>query len=69
MTVLRDISFLWSMMHIVLLFLMFFEPRFAWRITVTVSFLGMGLMLCLNALAVLWLESGSVMSVAFFTCT
>ena len=45
MTVLRDISFLWSMLHVVLMFLIFFEPRRSWRTTVILSFAGAGTLL------------------------
>ena len=34
MTLLRDASFLWSMLHVVFVFLIFFEPRRSWRTTV-----------------------------------
>ena len=29
MTILRDISMLWSMLHVIILFLILFEPRFS----------------------------------------
>lgn len=69
MTILGDAAFLWSMMHIVLLFLMLFEPRYSWRVTVAAGFAGMALMLCVNALALLRLGAGSSMGISFFTCT
>lgn len=69
MTILRDISFLWSMIHIVALFLLLFEPRYSWRVTLTVGFAGVGTLLVVNVLAMLWWGHGIVMSAAFFTCT
>ena len=69
MTVLRDISFLWSMLHVVLMFLIFFEPRRSWRTTVILSFAGAGTLLCVNVLLMFWLGHGIIMSAAFFTCT
>ena len=51
MTVLRDISFLWSMLHVVLMFLIFFEPRRSWRTTVILSFAGAGTLLPVNMAA------------------
>ena len=69
MTVLRDASFLWSMLHVLIFFLMFFEPRFPWKLTLAVSFLGAGLMSVVNVLGMLWLGSDRIVSIAFFTCT
>ena len=69
MTVLRDVSFLWSMLHVVLMFLIFFEPRYSWRPTVVFSFAGAGTLLCVNVLLMFWRGTGIVMSAAFFTCT
>ena len=41
MTILRDISFLWSMLHIIIVFLLLFEPRYSWRVTIAVSLAGL----------------------------
>ena len=38
MTILRDISFLWSMLHVIIFLMLLFKPRFSWRITLTLSF-------------------------------
>ncbi len=38
MTLLRDLSLLWSMLHVIALFLILFEPRFSWRTTLMVAF-------------------------------
>lgn len=69
MTLLRDASFLWSMLHVVFVFLIFFEPRYSWRSTIIFSFAGAGTLLVLNVLLMFWLGHGIIMSVAFFTCT
>lgn len=69
MTILRDISFLWSMMHIVLIFLILFEPRYSWRVTLTAGFAGVGTLLAVNTLAMLWRGHGIIMTISFFTCT
>ena len=69
MTILRDISFLWSMMHVVGLFLLLFEPRYSWRLTLTAGFAGAGILLSVNMMAMFWLGHGIIMSIAFFTCT
>lgn len=69
MTILRDISFLWSMLHVVILFLLLFDPRYSWRVTLTAGLAGCGTMLAVNVLAMLRLGHGIIMSIAFFTCT
>lgn len=69
MTVFRDISFLWSMFHVVALFLMFFEPRYSWRTTLIAGFAGAGSLLVFNVLAMLWMGHSIIMKIAFFTCT
>lgn len=69
MTILRDISFLWSMLHVIALFLLLFEPRYSWRTTLVAGFAGAGTLLIINVLAMFWLGHGIIMSIAFFTCT
>lgn len=69
MTILRDVSFLWSMLHVIVFFLMFFESRLSWRTTLIISFAGAGTLLSVNVLLMFWLGHGIIMSVAFFTCT
>lgn len=69
MTVLRDISFLWSMLHVFALFLLLFEPRRPWRFTLAVSFAGFAALLAGNALLMAWMGPSIIMRAAFFTCT
>ncbi len=69
MTVLRDISFLWSMFHIIVFFLLLFEPRFPWPVTLTAGFAGAGVLLVVNVMTMFWQGSGIIMRAAFFTCT
>lgn len=69
MTIYRDISFLFSMFHIVIVFLLLFEPRYSWRKTLIASFAGAGLLLCLNIFAMFWMGHGIIMRIAFFSCT
>ena len=69
MTILRDVSFLWSMLHIVFFLILLFEPRFSWRLTLILSFAGAGTLLVVNVLLMYWLGHGIIMSLAFFTCT
>lgn len=69
MTILRDISLLISMLHVILLMLLLFEPRFSWRATLLAGFGGCGTLLSLNILMMYWKGHGVMMDVAFFTCT
>lgn len=69
MAILRDISFLISMLHTIILFLILFKPRFSWRTTILGGVLGGGTLLGVNTLLMLHRGSGIIMSVAFFTCT
>lgn len=69
MTLLRDLSLLWSMLHVIALFLILFEPRFSWRTTLTVAFVVGGTLLIANILLMYQLGNGILMSMAFFTCT
>ena len=66
MTVLRDISFLWSMFHIIVFFLLLFEPRFPWPVTLTAGFAGAGVLLVVNVMTMFWQGSGIIMRAAFF---
>ena len=68
MTVLRDLSFLWAMLHVIILFLLLFEPRYSWRATLIATFSGSLVITAVNIAIMLWLGR-SIMSVAFFTCT
>lgn len=69
MTILRDISYLWSTLHIIAIFLLFFEPRYSWRTTLWAGFAGAGTLLAVNVLAMFWLGHGIIMSLSFFSCT
>ena len=69
MTVLRDASFLISMLHIIILLLLLFEPRFSWRITILSGLFGCGAMLSANVLLMYWKGHGIIMGAAFLTCT
>ncbi len=69
MTLLRDLSLLWSMLHVIALFLILFEPRFSWRTTLMVAFVVGGTLLIANILLMYQLGNGILMRMAFFTCT
>ena len=57
------------MLHIVALFLLFFEPRYSWRTTMLAGFAGASALLCVNVMAMYRLGHGIIMSIAFFSCT
>lgn len=69
MTVLRDISYLWSILHMVALFFILFEPRYSQRVTLLAGFLGTSALLIVNVGAMLWMGHGIIMGISFFTCT
>lgn len=69
MTILRDISFLWSMIHLIVLFLILFEPRYSWRTTVIAGFTGSAVLALLNVLIMVLMGAQIIMRVAFFSCT
>ena len=57
------------MLHVLVIFLLFFIPRYPWGRTLLISFAGAGTLLICNVLAMYWLGHGIIMSIAFFTCT
>lgn len=57
------------MLHLVLLFLMLFESRFSWRVTVAAGFAGTLALLAANALLMACMGHEIIMRAAFFTCT
>lgn len=69
MTVLRDISFLWAMLHVIILFLLLFEPKYPWHTTLIVVFAGSAAIAAVNVAAMVRMGHGIIMSIAFFTCT
>ncbi len=69
MTILRDISYLWSIMHVIAMSLLLFEPRYSWRTTLWTTFAGAGSLLIINVMAMFWLGHGIIMGISFFTCS
>jgi len=55
------------MLHVILLFLLLFEPRRSWKITLTAGFAGWTAMLAANAFLMVWKGPAIIMRVAFFT--
>lgn len=69
MTVLRDISFLWAMLHVIILFLLLFEPKYSWHTTLIAVFAGSAAIAAVNVAAMVRMGHGIIMSIAFFSCT
>jgi len=55
------------MLHVILLFLILFEPRYSWRTTFTAGFAGWTAMLAANAFLMVWQGPAIIMRAAFFT--
>lgn len=68
MTVLRDLSFAWSMIHVFAMFLLLFEPRYSWKTTIITYGLTCIILSAANALIVSTCEV-TLMGIAFFSCT
>lgn len=68
MTALRDISQLWALIHVLVVFLLLFEPRRPWRFTVILCFSSAAVMLAAT-FALAELLSLNPIGVSFFTCT
>ena len=68
MTALRDISQLWAMAHVLVVFLLLFEPRRPWRPTIAICVSGAVVMsvVTLAAAAVLGVPPFALI---FFTCS
>lgn len=57
------------MLHLVVLFLMLFEPRFTWKTTFIASFTGSIALLAVNTLLMIKFGSSIILKAAFFSCT
>jgi len=57
------------MLHVIVLFLLLFEPRCSWKITLAVGFAGWVTLLAVNALLMAWKGPAIIMRAAFFSCT
>ena len=68
MTALRDVSQLWAMAHVLVVFLLLFEPRRPWRPTIAICVSGAVVMsvVTLAAAAVLGVPPFALI---FFTCS
>ncbi len=69
MTILRDISIVWSMFHVLVLFMLLYQSRYTKRKTVVVTVIGMGLWLVLHAVILVWKGPTVLTRWVFFTGT
>lgn len=68
MTALRDASQFWSMIHVLIVFLLLFESRRPWRSTVILGFSAAGVMTVVTFVLAELLKLNPV-TVSFFTCS
>ncbi len=67
--VLRDLSVLWAMFHVIFLFVMLFRSRYNRRKTVVLAGVGMGILMMSN-MVLGWVLGFDVLAkVFFFTCS
>lgn len=69
MEILRDLSMLWSLIHVEVLFLLLFQPRYSRRVTSAVCFIVCTVLVLLNLALMFRLGSERFMNVALITCT
>lgn len=69
MTILRDISFLWAMLHLAFVFLTLLEPRFSWRTTLIAGLSGIIVLGAANALLMWRFGAEIIIKTAFLSYT
>lgn len=69
MTVLRDLSALWSLFHILILFMMLYRSRYSRKRTLLITGLTMGLLIMLNMAGLAIYGAGLMGKVFILTCT
>lgn len=68
MTILRDISQLWALVHVLVVFLLLFESRRTWRTTILLCSCGAAVMSIITFSAAALLKLNPI-SISFFTCS
>lgn len=68
-TVLRDLSVLWAMFHVIFLFVMLFRSRYTRRKTILAAGAGMGILMILNMVLGWIFGFGFLGKIFFFTCS
>lgn len=69
MTILRDLSIFWAMIHVIFLFLMLFRSRFTRKKTIAAAVVGMGLLMTVNGIGLILLGIDALSKVFLFTCS
>lgn len=69
MTILRDVSIFWAMLHVIFLFLMLFRSRFTKKITIAAAGIGMGLLMAANGTGLLVFGFEALSKAFLFTCS
>lgn len=69
MTILRDLSIYWSMIHVIFLFLMLFRSRYTRKITILAAGAGMTVLMMLNAMILVFYGFDMLSKVFLFTCS
>lgn len=69
MTILRDLSILWSMFHILILFMLLYRSRYPKRMTIILTVTLMGSLALLNVVGLVIYGAGFMGQVFLFTCT
>lgn len=69
MTMLRDISIFWMMLHVIILFLMLFRSRFTKKKTIVAAAVGMGALMVANGAGLLIFGIETLSKVFIFTCS
>lgn len=68
MTALRDLSQVWALIHVLVVFLLLFESRRSWRSTVILCFSAAGVMTAVTFVLAELLKLGPI-TISFFTCS
>lgn len=69
MTLLRDISIFWAMLHVIFLFLMLFRSRFTKKKTIVAAGIGMGLLMAANGAGLIVFGFEALSKAFLFTCS
>lgn len=69
MTILRDISIIWSLLHVLILFSFLFSSRFSRKKTTILTLLFMGPLAAINTFLYLWLGPEQMGQSLLLTCT
>lgn len=69
MTILRDISIYWAMIHVIFLFLMLFRSRYTRKKTVAAALVGMGLLMAANVVGLMVFGFEALSKAFLLTCS